>query len=240
MTKENVKRYTVLGILFFLPVAFLLLLLPAKHHYIPLDIVKYQVNELSGFYGEQETIKLEDHISVVGFWGLHPMEESVSASNIKEMIYDKFKGFKKFQVVIVVPSSAKAEAEKLKAEISSYEELTYFYLVYGSPSSITSFYSGLKTQQTLNSDLATDEVFIVDKDLNQRGRLDDREEKEKANNKPSKELTSYNTIKIAELKNKFGDDFRVLFQEYREKRKGTFQSSDERRAYEIKPDHEQD
>ena len=78
----------------------------------------------------------------------------------------------------------------------------------------------------------------MDKDLNQRGRLDDREKKELANNKPSVELTSYNTIKIAELKNKFGDDFRVLFQEYREKRKGTFESSDQRRANDLKAENE--
>lgn len=238
MKKENIKRYTVLGILFFLPVMFLLFLLPAKHHYTPLDVVKFQVKDIVGFSGNKEKIQLKDHISVVGFWGSQPMDESVSASNIKEMIYDKFKGFKKFQIVVIVPNSAKAEAEKLRTEISSYEELKYFYIVCGNASEINSFYNALKTRQNLNSNLATDEVFIVDKDLNQRGRLDDREEKEKADNKPSKELTSYNTIKISELKNKFGDDFRVLFQEYREKRKGTFQSSDERRAYEIKPNHE--
>ena len=96
----------------------------------------------------------------------------------------------------------------------------------------------MKSSYPLNSNLASDEIFIVDKDLNQRGRLDDREEQEKDATSPAVELASYNTIKVSELKNKFGDDFRVLFQEYREKRKGTFESSTERRANDLKAENE--
>lgn len=238
MNKEKIKRYGILSVLFFLPVAFLLMLLPAKHHYVPLDIVKYGIKDLKGFSNEGEPVKLEDHISVIGFLGNDPMDMSVTASNTKELVYDKFKGFKKFQIVMVLPNGTKAQAEKLKAEISGYEELKYWHFVYGSPATIESFYSGLKTQQILNSNLASEDIFIVDKDLNQRGRLDDRENIKKGDTTPMVELTSYNTIKVSEMKNKFGDDLRVLFQEYREKRKGTFESSDARRANDLKPEHE--
>lgn len=238
MIKDKIKRNVVLGILFFLPVTFLLFLLPAKHHYNPLDVVKYQVRDLKGFTSSGEKVMLKDHITVIGFLGYHPMELSVTASNVKELVYDKFKGFKKFQIVMIVPKGAEVEAEKLKSEISQYEDLKYWHFVYGNPSAISSFYDGLKSPFSLDQNLSSEEIFIVDKDLNQRGRLDDREKKEVASNKPSVELTSYNTIKISELKNKFGDDFRVLFQEYREKRKGTFESSDQRRANDLKVENE--
>ena len=238
MIKDKIKRNVVLGILFFLPVTFLLLLLPAKHHYNPLDVVKYQVKDFNDFSNSGEKVMLNDHITVIGFLGYHPMELSVTASNVKELVYDKFKGFKKFQIVMVVPKGSEAEAEKLKSEISQYEDLKYWHFVHGTPSTISGFYNGLKSTTTLDANLSSEEIFIVDKDLNQRGRLDDREKKEVVNSKPSVELTSYNTIKIAELKNKFGDDLRVLFQEYREKRKGTFESSDQRRASDLKPENE--
>ena len=238
MNKEKVKRYGILSVLFFLPVAFLLMLLPAKHHYTPLDIVKYGVKDLVRFSSEGDKVLLVDHISVIGFLGNNPMDMSVTASNVKELVYDKFKGFKKFQIIMIVPNGTRAQAEKLKAEISGYEELKYWHFVYGSPTAIESFYNSLKTEKPLNSNLASEDIFIVDKDLNQRGRLDDREKKKDADITPLIELTSYNTIKVSELKNKFGDDLRVLFQEYREKRKGTFESTDARRANDLKPEHE--
>ena len=125
MNKDKVKRYGILSVLFFLPVAFLLMLLPAKHHYIPLDIVKYGVKDLVGFSSEEKEILLKDHISVIGFLGNNPMDMSITASNVKELVYDKFKGFKKFQVIMIVPNGTKAQTEELKAEISGYEELKY-------------------------------------------------------------------------------------------------------------------
>lgn len=239
MNREKVKRYGILSILFFLPVVFLLMLVPAKHHYIPLNIVKYGVADLKGFSGQsEEQVVLEDHISVIGFLGNKPMDMAIMASNVKELVYDKFKGFKKFQIVMVVPHGTETQTEKLKAEISGYDELKYWHFVYGNPAAIESFYKGLKTEQPLNSNMALEDLFIVDKDLNQRGRLDDRENKNSNDRLPAVELLSYSAIKISELKNKFGDDLRVLFQEYREKRKGTFVSSDARRASDLKSEHE--
>ena len=113
MDKHKINRYAILSVLFFLPVAFLLMLLPAKHHYTPLEVVKYSVNDLGKFSNNAEDISLENHISVIGFLGKQPMEQSVMASNVKELIYDKFKGFKKFQIVMLVPNGAEAEIEKL-------------------------------------------------------------------------------------------------------------------------------
>jgi len=71
------------------------------------------------------------------------------------------------------------------------------------------------------------------KDLAQRGRIDDREDNEKEKNKPVYGLSAYNCIEVAEIKNKMSDDLRILFTEYRQKRKGNFDSSS-RRASDIK------
>ncbi|GAA4800110.1 hypothetical protein [Litoribaculum gwangyangense] len=237
MDKKKVSRYVVLGILFFLPVIFLLFLYPATHNYTPLDIVGENVSDLDDFTSlSEEKIILKDHITVLGFLGQTPLKKIITASNLKELVYDKFKGFKKFQIVIVMPKGTEQEVEKLKAEISSYEDLRFWHFVFGEPNRIQNVFNSLKSNTKISEDLSTNHVFIVDKDLNQRGRLDDREEREIENNKPLHRLYTYDCIEVAEIKNKMSDDLRVLFTEYRQKRKGEF-NSDTRRADDLKPEN---
>jgi hypothetical protein len=233
MNYKKAGRYVVLGILFFLPVTFLLFLYPATHNYKPLDIVNQSVSELNKFESEsEEQIILKDHITVLGFLGTQPMENVIAASNLKELVYDKFKGFKKFQMVIVMPLGTEDAAQKLKSEINTYEDLKFWHFVFGEPDAIKRVFFSLKSKTDLNENLATNDVFVVDKDLNQRGRLDDRTENEIEKNKPEYILGSYDCIEVAEIKNKMSDDLRILFTEYRQKRKGEF-NSDTRRANDL-------
>jgi len=224
--KNKVKRNLVLGTLFLLPVVFLLFLYPSTHNYKPLEIVYQNAWDLNGFsLQSNEKIKLKDHITVLGFLGTNPMEQAIATSNIKELVYDRFKGFKGFQIVFVVPRGLQEEVEKLKMKINSYEDVRFWHYVYGDPIDIQKLYDHLKSETILKSDLSSESVFIIDKDLNQRGRLDDRGKREIKANKPIYPLYSYNCIDIGVIKNKMGDDMRILFTEYREKRKGNFDSS---------------
>ncbi|MBP0904635.1 hypothetical protein ACFSKN_10875 [Mariniflexile gromovii] len=234
MNYKKAGRYLILGVLFFLPVTFLLFLYPATHNYTPLDIVNQSVLEINQFNSNtEEKIVLKDHITVLGFLGTNPISNSIMASNLKELVYDKFKGFKKFQVVILVPNGTETEVEKLKSEISGYEDLRFWHFVFGEPDAIKTVFNSLKSKTGLNNNLETNEVFVVDKDLNQRGRLDDRTDNEIAKKAPAYRLNSYNCIEVAEIKNKMSDDLRILFTEYRQIRKGEFDSST-RRANDLK------
>ncbi|MFL1010769.1 hypothetical protein [Flavisericum labens] len=238
MDYKKVRRYGVLGILFFLPVTFLLFLYPATHNYTPLDIVNESVADLENLTStSEEKILLNNHITVLGFIGASPMKRATSASNLKELVYDKFKGFKRFQIVIAAPYGTEEDVKQLKAEISSYEDLRFWHFVFGEPQEIKRLFNSLKSEEELLSDLSTDHVFIVDKDLNQRGRLDDRTDNELSINRSVYGLNSYDCIEVAELKNKMSEDMRVLFTEYRQKRKGEF-NSDTRRANDLKSNDE--
>src|SRR5690554_258065 len=230
MKKKLIIRYTTLGILFFLPVIFLLMLFPAKHNYSPLNVVHEGVAELNNFTAEEgKEVVLIDHISVLGFLGKNPMDNVISASNLKELVYNKFKGFKNFQVIIILPHGAETHIDLLKKEIKSHEDLKFWHFVYGEEADIKHLFNSLKSKEALDKDLATHKVFIVDKDLNQLGRLDDRTDKEIEKNNAVYPLYSYNSIEVSEIKNKMSaDDLRVLFQEYRERRKGNFNSSTRR------------
>ena len=55
---------------------------------------------------------------------------------------------------------------------------------------------------------------------------------QKEKDAPIQGLYSYNVLEVSELKNKMSDDMRILFTEYRQKRKGKFDSNT-RRADDI-------
>ncbi|WOD42101.1 hypothetical protein [Hwangdonia lutea] len=234
MDYKKISRYLVLGVLFFLPVTFLLFLYPATHNYEPLEVVNKNVSDLRAFTSDsKDSIVLKDHITVLGFLGNNPMDKLIANSNLKELVYDKFKGFKRFQIVIVAPKGTEAVVKDLKREIASYEDLKYWHFVFGEPTDIQRLFFSLKSKVNLKADLSSNHVFIVDKDLSQRGRLDDRTDREIEKNKPVYGLNSYDCIEVAEIKNKMSDDLRILFTEYRQKRKGEF-NSDTRRANDLK------
>ena len=229
MNIKLVKRYTVLAILFLLPVAFLFMLMPAKHNYNALDIVKNNVEEIKTV----SDFELEEHITVLAFFGKKPLQKAIAASNLKQLIYDKFKGFKKFQVIAFLSPEGQSELDALKREIESHEDLKYWHFVFLEDDATQQIYNSLETDLPLDANLSTFRVFIVDGDLNQRGRLDDRTEREVELKKAAYDLTSYDCVEVAILKNKMSEDMRVLFTEYREKRKGNYDSST-RRANELK------
>ena len=228
------KTILVLCVLFFLPVMFLLFLYPSTHNYNPLDIVGNNVSELQFFSSNsEEQIQLKDHITIIGFLGSDPVDHVIAASNLKELVYDKFKGFKKFQIVIVLPKGSEAKSVQLQKEINNYDDMRFWHYAFGEPNDVNNLFNSLKTEEALDEKLFTDHIFIVDKDLAQRGRIDDREDKEKERQEAIYPLYSYDCIEVAEVKNKMSDDLRILFTEYRQKRKGDFDSSS-RRAEDIK------
>ncbi len=241
MDKKKLKKGITLGALFFLPVIFLLFLYPSTNNYTPLNIVKENVLDVQNLRSNTNPeVVLDDHISVIAFVGNDPESRIKQMSNLRELIYDKFQGFKKFQVVVLASKGSEDSANRLKQELSKYNELKYWHFVFVDNEDAQKLYNNLRSTSNLDATFASDYVFIVDKDLNQRGRLDDRTDREIENNDPVYPLTAYDCNKIAVLKNKMGaDDLRVLFTEYREKRKGEFNSST-RRANDLNPDYEKE
>jgi len=236
MKITSLKKPFVLSVLFFLPVLFLLFLYPSKHNYKTLDVIKKNIPELSNFVTENgDALQFENHLTVLGFLGKTPMEDAILALNLKELVYDKFRGFKRFQIVILVPESAKNQVELLQKELNQYEFLEYWKFGFGSDADILSAYQSLKISTILDPNLKTSDVFIIDKERHQRGRLDDRDKDQIKNKVPLYGMSSYDCLEVSILKNKMSEDMRILFTEYRQKRKGNFNSTS-RRANDLKAD----
>lgn len=234
MKKKNLKKGIILSILFFLPVVFLLFLYPSTNNYNPLDVVHEDVLDFSNLSSANTDVLLKNHITVLGFLGDNPESKIVESSNLKELIYDKFQGFKKFQIVMIVAEGTEDKTERLSKELSKFEPLDYWHFVRLNNSDIKKMFNSLRTSQILDKNQSIGNVFVIDKDLNQRGRFDDRTKREIKRKEKPYILTSYNATLVSELKNKLAaEDLRVLFTEYRQKRKGEFNST-VRRAEDLK------
>ena len=234
MHVSKIKKPLVLSVLFFLPVLFLLFLYPSKHNYETLDIVQTNIPELYNFKTlDGDSIQLEGHLSVVGFLGNSPMDDATFAFNLKELIYDKFLGFKRFQVLALVPYSAEQQVLDLNKELNAFVPLQYWKFAFGTEQAIKEAYANFKITQPLKLNLSSNHVFVVDRERHQRGRFDDRIKSEIESHSPVYGMNSYNALEISDLKNKLSDDIRILFTEYRQKRKGNF-SSTTRRANDLK------
>ena len=89
---------------------------------------------------------------------------------------------------------------------SGYLQIFLGNFVYASESQIKEYFKGLKTDLSLDDNQATPYVFIIDKDVNLRGRKKDDNEGTKY---------GFNTISVAELNNKMEDDVKIVLAEYR-------------------------
>ena len=220
------RKWIILGILFLLPVIFLLFLYPSTHNYNTLDIVNEDIVEtdLLNFIDNRKT-NFEGNITILNFLGDMPVENITGTLNLKELVYDKFKGFKKFQIISIASSNSEKLLESVKKELLKSDELKYWFFATTSDEEINKIYSSLRSQNELDSSNYTSQVFIIDKQRNQRGRIDDRGDDQIENNIDLFGLYSYNSIIVSEIKKKMNDDIRILFTEYRQKRKGNFNSN---------------
>ena len=226
MIAKFYRKWFTLAILFLLPVIFLLFLYPSTHNYNTLDIVGEDINEIDSLtFVNQNSSTFKDNITILSFLGNNPMKNITSALNLKELVYDKFKGFKKFQIVSIGGKESKFQLENVRKELLKSDELKYWYFAYSDSESINKIFNSLRSIHDLDSLNYTNQVFIVDKLLNQRGRIDDRDDDQKEKDFNLFGLYSYNSILVSEIKGKMNDDIRILFTEYRQKRKGNFNSN---------------
>ena len=220
------RKWIILGILFLLPVIFLLFLYPSTHNYNTLDIVNEDIKETDflNFIDNRKT-NFEGNITILNFLGDMPVENITGTLNLKELVYDKFKGFKKFQIISIASLNSEKSLENVKKELLKSDELKYWFFATTSDEEINKIYSSLRSQKELDSSNYTSQVFIIDKQRNQRGRIDDRDDDQIEMNIDLFGLYSYNSIIVSEIKKKMNDDIRILFTEYRQKRKGNFNSN---------------
>lgn len=206
------KNKLVLILLFVLPIAIYLIFSTATHNSLFLPTIsKANADIPANWVGlNQEKISMKDKITILGFVGNNVIENRGNFFNLNQKIYNKYKGFKDFQMVMVTPRGNEAKAQQILEELAPITgEMTGWKFVFASPEEIQTFYDSYKLVGKLDANFGTPAVIILDKELNHRGR--------KGKNKKGQEeyRESYNTISAADLHNEMTDDVKIILREYR-------------------------
>lgn len=204
------KKYIVLTVLFALPICAYLFFSSGVNNFAKLPTLTSNVPEISQWTSlDGKPVNLKEKITILGFPGSEILKEKGNSFNLDQKIYNKNKEFKDFQVVMVAPIGTEGQAKELMAELGRISDLINWNFVFAKPEEIKAFYGKLKLVGQLNDNLATSNVYIVDKDLNLRG----RKGKNKKGEVEYKE--GYNTISAADLHNEMSDDVKIILAEYR-------------------------
>ena len=109
---------------------------------------------------------------------------------------------------MVVKQGYQAQVEELKEELKAGvgTDLIKWRFIFGSDDQIASLFNSLKTPLQLSKKYSLPFVFIIDKELNLRGRDDDED---------GGTLYGFNAQSVAEINNKMVDDIKVILAEYR-------------------------
>jgi hypothetical protein len=205
------KKKVILVVLLILPIFLYIYFSLAKHNSLFLPVLTEKVNELpKGSTLNDSLVQLEGKISVVGFAGTNVIKKKESIFNLNQKINSKYKEFQDFQIVILAPEGEQEEIRRLITELSVTTNISGWKFVFASPEEIKGFFSSLKVKQQLSADMGSDYVFIIDKELNLRGRDGKTGSKDKQEYRDA-----YNTFSAAELHNEMTDDIKILLREYR-------------------------
>ena len=202
----KVKKYLILGILFFLPLSMYIFFASGKDNFGRLPTLTENVQEIDEFNSEGDSVRLKGHITILGFLGEKPMENKVNAFNLAHKIYKKYRGFDDFQFVFLLPEGTEEAAAELKVKISEIAETDRWKFAYGNQEQLENVFESLKTDYILKADQSSPYVFIIDKNVNLRGRNDDED---------VGVLYGFDARDYAEINNKMDDDVKVILAEYR-------------------------
>ena len=207
MTK-NLKKYLILGFLFFFPIFVYVFLSTGINNFAKLPVLTETVMDIENIEGNIANVSFKNKISVVAFWGGDVNNKKSEALNLNQKIYKRFYEFQDFQFVLLHDKSDNEAIEDLKSDLVSGvgTDLKNWNFIPTTKSNIKMIFDSFKTNIDLDNSFSTPYVFIVDRNLSLRGRDDDED---------IGMLFGFNSQSVAEINNKMVDDVKIILAEYR-------------------------
>jgi len=196
------KKFWVLFSLFILPLVFYIFLSKGIYKYSNLPILTEDVINISDYTNQE--VSFEDQLSVVCFLGNDLNTGKGSLFNLNQTIYKRYYLKPFFQIVAILPEGTKEDYKTAIEELSVYTDISNWHFVYLNEMEIQNLFNSLDTPYQLNSNLYSENAFIVDMDLRLRGRKDDEDIE-------GGKLYGYNMKSISVLKNKMKDDIAIIY-----------------------------
>lgn len=186
--------------LFVLPLVVYLFFASGVNNFAKLPIVTNTVVDVAEFSDEQ----FKDKITILGFLGNDVSLKKGSALNLNQKIYKRFHGFEDFQFLMVQPQGTEKECQQLVDELSRSTQVDTkgWKFVFLDPVQIQLVFDRLNTPLSLDENLGSPYVFIIDKGVALRGRDDN-------------DNVGYDARSVADIHNNMVDDVKVILAEYR-------------------------
>ena len=206
-TSEKIKKFTILGILFLLPITAYLFFSSGVNNFAKLPVLTRGVLEIDQFESENKVKKeLQNHLTILCFFGNDLELTKSNAFNLAHKIYKKNYQFKDLQFIILTPRGTETQIQNLKEKLSEIENPENWNFVFGDTTEIQKVFNSLGSNYRLNKNFASNQVFLIDKERNLRGRDDDED---------LGMLYGFDSSNYSEINNKMDDDVRILLAEYR-------------------------
>ena len=205
---KDLKKYLILGFLFFFPIFVYVFLSTGINNFAKLPIITKNVMDIENIEGNITNVSFKNKISIVAFWGGDVNNKKSEALNLNQKIYKRFYEFQDFQFVLLHDKNDNEAIEDLKSDLVSGvgTDLKNWYFIPTTQANIKMIFDSFKTNIELDNSFSTPFVFIVDRDLSLRGRDDDED---------IGMLYGFNSQSVAEINNKMVDDVKIILAEYR-------------------------
>lgn len=202
------KKNIVLFVLFVLPIVAYLFFASGVNSFTKIPILTKAIPEFGAWSSlRKDTIKLQNKITVLGFGGFDIKKHRGNIFNLNLNIYKRYHEFKDLQFVIVCPKGTEQDTKYIIDALQTNIDTKQWNFIFADQTDIQNFYNQLNLKKDkLNKDFGSENVYLVDKERNLRGRkvIDTKMYKE-----------GYSTFHSSELKNVMIDDFKILLYEYR-------------------------
>ncbi|HMK06281.1 MAG TPA: hypothetical protein VK476_02050 [Flavobacterium sp.] len=199
------KKNLVLFTLFIFPIVAYLFFATGVNKFMFLPTVTPKIPDLGQWHSlDGKTYTLNNKITILGFSGKNILGHKGNYFNLNQKIYNRNREFKDFQFVMIAPEGTQAEVKDLLSGLAGLTDTSSWLFVFAPVGEIQAYYNSLKLKGKLDADLFTNNVFIIDKKRNLRGRKDKQEYKE-----------GYDASSPSDVYNQMTDDVKVILAEYR-------------------------
>lgn len=201
------KKNLVLFSLFVLPIVAYLFFASGVNTFSKLPTLTPTIQDLGNWKSlNGEKVTLDKKITVLGFSGTEIFKNRGNYFNLNQKIYQRYHKFNDLQFVVVCPLGTEKDVKYILDKLGEITDTAQWKFVFAEPQEIQAFYDQMKLREKLDEHFGTNNVYIVDKERNLRGRKvqDEKEYKE-----------GYSTFHLSELSNEMLDDFKIILYEYR-------------------------
>lgn len=203
------KKFWVLFVLFFFPLALYLFLVTGTNNFAKLPVLTEKVKDISHLMAEDnEDLSLKGKISIICFLGDDLERSQTNALNLNQKIYKRFYQFDDFQFIVILPKGQETAAKELRKKVAFATDMKRWKFVFGTRSEIADIFNSFKTNYTIANNGYSEYAFIVDRDMSLRGRKAEED-------MPNGLMYGYSAETVAPIHKKMLDDVKVLVAEYR-------------------------